>query len=418
MFEKYRDNVFLKNIFILFSANGVAQILPILATLLLARMFNKEDFGNLSVFMAITGVTASIASFRFELAIILPKKINEAKNLFVLSFIGIFIICAVLCLLIISVPNEVFKSVLKIENTSYLKYIPISVFFVASINVFNYWYIRIQNFKTLGKIKIVQSFSIAGLKLGLGFLSINFGLIYGSVFGLVVPFVLYISSCNSFLKGILKTVNVRKIKLMFFTYINFLKFSTISTLFNSFSNIGLPILITAFFGVEKAGIYFFCNSLVRLPIIVLTGSIAQVYQSSAAKMFHSSRDKLYKFTLHIQKMIGLFLIPIILVLSVFGGSIFGLFFGSDWVESGDLIKYIAVFILFNNLYSPISSIADVLGEQKIILVFNICLTFSQVFLLWLFNSSPFKHVLLIISIVGALFFLILDFYMKFKIKKI
>lgn len=201
-------------------------------------------------------------------------------------------------------------------------------------------------------------------------------------------------------------------------YKDFAIYSSGGGLFNSLSNIGLPLFITFFYSVKVAGIYFFANNLIRLPIGLLSTSIAQVYKKEASVMFYSSKEQLYKFTLQMQKMIFYFISPILLIFSLWGKEIFSLIFGNTWIESGNIIKYFAIFVFFNALYSPISSIMDILREQKLMLFFNISLVCTQALILYLGRNYLFEYVLLVSSIVGAFHFIVLNEYVKCRIKNL
>ena len=132
-----------------------------------------------------------------------------------------------------------------------------------------------------------------------------------------------------------------------------------------------------------------------------------------------SQSQLIPFTVKFQKVIFIFVFPTLLILSIWGGAIFGFLFGKPWIASGEIIKYFAIFILFNSNYSPISSIADILRKQRFEMYFNLSNVLSQVLLLLLFsNRLEFKYMILLISIVGALHYLYIDIYIKRYIKKL
>ncbi|RHO72526.1 hypothetical protein DW083_08950 [Parabacteroides sp. AF48-14] len=134
-------------------------------------------------------------------------------------------------------------------------------------------------------------------------------------------------------------------------------------------------------------------------------------------MYQRRPYELYPFTLRIQKMILTFVFPLLIIFFVFGPQLFSFLFGVKWAESGDMVRYFAIFVLFNALYSPISSIADILRRQKLMLFFNVSLVVSQVLVFLLGAGFEFKYVLLATSVIGALHYVLLDLYMKNRIKK-
>ena len=201
-------------------------------------------------------------------------------------------------------------------------------------------------------------------------------------------------------------------------YIDFLKFSTLSNLFNSISNIGMTTIIIIFFGAKIAGLYFIAEKIIAIPVSLMTSSISQVYFEKASKLIYNDKVKLLNLTNKIQKNIFYFLLPFLIVASIFGENIFSLF-GERWAQSGLILKYFSVFVLMKNIYSPISHIGDILNKQKILLFFNISLfSFQLITFYFLKEYNDIKVALLTASIFGAIHYLILNAYMKSELKKL
>src|SRR5664280_2838329 len=75
----------LKNTSILISGTALAQLIPILLQPILRRYYTPDIFGAYSVYFSIVGILAIVSSFKYELAIILPRTDKEAANIFFLS---------------------------------------------------------------------------------------------------------------------------------------------------------------------------------------------------------------------------------------------------------------------------------------------------------------------------------------------
>ncbi|MDP4274087.1 MAG: hypothetical protein Q8907_07400, partial [Bacteroidota bacterium] len=83
--RQYKDSEFFRNIITLFSGNVVAQIIPLLAYPVLTRLYQPSDFGTLALFTSIVGILSVMATGRYELSVILPKRDEDAAGLLVLS---------------------------------------------------------------------------------------------------------------------------------------------------------------------------------------------------------------------------------------------------------------------------------------------------------------------------------------------
>tara|TARA_B100000900_G_scaffold409620_1_gene425879 strand:- start:402 stop:1130 length:729 start_codon:yes stop_codon:yes gene_type:complete len=203
----------------------------------------------------------------------------------------------------------------------------------------------------------------------------------------------------------------------FFKYIDFIRFSTISNFFNSVSNFGITTIIILFFGPKIAGLYFLAEKIFAVPISILTSSISQVYFEKASKLFYKNKLELLQLTLKIQKNIFKILFPSLLFLCLLGEILLNIL-GEEWSKAGVILKFISVYILFKNIYSPISHIGDILNKQKQLLLFNISLfTFQVISFVALNNFNDLKLTLLTSSFLGAIHYIFLDYYMKKELKK-
>jgi O-antigen/teichoic acid export membrane protein len=404
---------------LLSAGTGISQIIPVAASIFLARLYTQKDYGDLSVFMSVTGIIGAVAAFRYELTIILPKKTNDARNLLGLSVVNSFIV-SLLSLIFVLIFPSFFESEFKISNTNILYLMPIVIFCTGIYNAFENWFNRKNEYKKIAVTKIVLSACSSFARILFGVLGLALGLVYGTTTGSVLAALMFLIF---YLKRdkiySLKYLSINKMGKLFHDFHDFFKYSTPSALLNSISNIGLPLLITYFYSIEYAGIYFFANNIIRQPLNLLSASISQVYKSEANSICLNAKAKLLSFTLKFQKVIFSIVFPLLLIFSIFGGQIFGFVFGNQWIESGEIIKYFAVFVLLNANYSPISSIGDILRKQKFLLFFNFSIIFSQIVLLILFsNLLDFKYMILLISLSGAVHFLYIDLYMKNSIRKL
>ena len=407
---------FYTNVFKLLTSISIAQLIPIIITPILTQYFTPEDFGVYGLYVSICSIFGIVASGKYDVAIMLPQKKEDSINILFLSFLITFLF-STFCFSILNIFDDVF---FKLTNSKFLKeyyfIIPISIFLISMNQSLIVWFNRNKKYNTIANQNLLKSGSNSGSSLILGIQSIHVGLIISHLISLIIisfwNIVHFIQECNKY------NINQKLIRRNFLKYIDFLKFSTVSNLFNSFSNIGMTALIVIFFGPKIAGLYFLAEKLIAIPISFITSSVSQVYFQQASKLFHSNKKELIKLTNQIQKNVFFVLFPFLLICSVFGENIFSLF-GDEWTEAGVIVKYFAVFILFKNIYSPISHIGDILNKQKVLLVFNVSLFIFQLSAFsFLKEYSDIKAALLTASLFGAIHYMILNTYMKQELKKI
>jgi len=136
--------------------------------------------------------------------------------------------------------------------------IPIYTFLYGVWISLTYYANRIKRYNILGISKMVQSSIIALMSVLLSYFTSN-GLVLAIIIGLFFSFLLlFINIKDCFFRF---KINLEDINRVFYRYIDFMKYSTFSGIFNSLSNVGLPILISMFFNPVFTGLYFFSNKM-------------------------------------------------------------------------------------------------------------------------------------------------------------
>ena len=164
-------NAFARGVSVLVGGTVGAQVLMVLASPLLTRLYTPEDFGLLAVYASILSLFTVIASLRYELAIPLPEKDSEAAHVAILSLLIVGLITAISALVILIGGERLAQLINAPDMANYLWLIPVGVLAIGCYQVFNYWAIRTKSFGTIAKTKISQSLAtlavqLSGFKLG------------------------------------------------------------------------------------------------------------------------------------------------------------------------------------------------------------------------------------------------------------
>src|SRR6266852_9405050 len=76
---------FISNVLTLMTGNGLSQLINIGGTLILARLFAPDAFGSFALFVTLVSFLSVLGGCRYELAIMLPEKDEEAANVLFLA---------------------------------------------------------------------------------------------------------------------------------------------------------------------------------------------------------------------------------------------------------------------------------------------------------------------------------------------
>ena len=403
-------NSFGKNLKKVLSFSLIAQGIPILSLPILTRLYSEDNFGALSLFLSIVGVTSILFSLRLDFSIFLydtEKKINNIlktiiilQPLFiVLSYVFLFL--AVSFDLLMS--NDIYMLILVPIGSSSLA---IYMAYTTKLN-------KLSNYNFLVKLKVIIPMIILFFSVSLAFI---FDRNYSQIYSYLIAYI--IISLLIFFKTSFQNFKLSTIKNILVDNKRFLIYSLPSDIFNSFNNIGFPVLLYYFYDLKVVGLYFLAMKLVKVPTSLILSSISYVYNQQASDLINQHRyQKVFDLTRTLQFKIALYLLPFLILLSFLAPTAFDLVFGDNWRASGELIKYFAVFIFFNGIYSPISQIGNFLEKQNILLYFNFSLNISNLIIfISLYNKFSFENVLLISSISGAIHFIWLNFFMNKQLK--
>ena len=345
---------FSKNILTLMTGTTIAQAIPIAISPVLTRIYTPEDFGVFALFVSITSILGSIANGRYELAIMLPKKDEDAINIFVLGFIINVVFSSFIFLFIIIFHDKILELLNNKEISPWLYFIPLSVFLMGCFNLLNYFNNRLKNYKDLAKANIYRSIGMAIVQLSLGFLKAGAtGLISGQIFSQIIS--------NTKLFFNIKNLNL-------FRYIYKLKIIALSKKFRDFFFLNTPsaiadtltlqlpyILLPKLYTINIAGLYFFANRIIFLPTGLIAGNIGQVFLQKISYQYQHKEEimPILRSTFFKLFQISLIISSLFFILSPYT---FSLIFGSEWEKAGYIAQLLSLTFFIRFIVSPLSSV--------------------------------------------------------------
>ena len=409
---------FNRNILTLLTGTTIAQAIPIAISPILTRIYTPEDFGIFAIFLAITLIIGSIANGRYELAIMIPKKDEDAINIFALGFI-ITTSISLLLLVLVLIFQRYFIFLLKNEEIGvWLYFVPISVFFFGIFNILNYFNNRKKNYKDISNANILKSIVAAIIQLSIGFIQQGAtGLISGQI---ISQFFANTKLLKNIIKDkvLISKITKKKIIALARRYKNFPKYSMPSGLLN-ITSLQVPVfLLGTFFNTTIVGFYSLSYRFINLPMSIIGSSIGQVFFQKSSEL-KNDKKALKKITLETYKKLFKIGILPFAIITVFGDYIFAFVFGKDWIVAGEYAQLLAIWILFLFIHSPITNLFSTLEKQKDALLFNIIIIFSRILIISL-GGFFFKDVYITIflySVLGIFLNLSILFYF-FRLLKI
>lgn len=341
----------------------IAQAIPIAISPILTRIYTPEDYGILAIFLAITAILGSISNGRYELAIMLPKKDEDAINIFALGLIIVSCLSLFLLILVLLF-NDYFATLLGNEEIGFwLYFVPITVFFTGLWNILNYFNNRRKNYKDLRNATIVKSIVSAIVQLSIGFAKQGpAGLISASILS---QFVANTKLLNNIIKNKLLIAKVSKVKIIALAkrYKDFPIHNTPAALADTATLQMNSLFLPKLFGLATSGHFVLANRMITLPSGIIAGAISQVFFQTMSEN-KNNKKKGMPFLLKTITKLALIAAPIAVAIIILSPFIFGFVFGENWEISGKIAQYLAFIFFITFIVSTVSSVFSISGFIK------------------------------------------------------
>lgn len=396
---------FLRSVGILVGGTIFSQAIMVLVLPLLTRLYTPEDFNVLAVYASILGIISVAACLRFEVAIPLPQRDDEAVNLLVLALSSATIFSGVAALAVLFFSAEIISFIAQPRLEPYLCLFPLGLWFTSSYAALQFWATRRKRFGVVTKTRVAQAMGGAGVQVGLGWGGIApLGLLLGQllnsgagVLGLAFNFFK-----NE--KKLLNSVNFTNLKAAFLKYDKFPKYSTFESLANS-ASVEVPILIIAALAIgPEAGFLMLASRVMSAPMALVGGSVSQVYLSRAPDELRAGT--LEQFTESV--LVGLAKIGVgpLIFIGIVAPITFPIIFGEQWQRAGVFLTWMTPWFIMQFMAAPVSMALHVTSHQRTALLLQIAGLGLRVFPVWIAAYFLPKFTIEIYAISGFIFYAI------------
>lgn len=410
---------FRRNVITLMSGTALAQLITIATYPIISRLYNPDDFGFFGLFTSLALILSAISAFRYEQAIPLPEKDEDAVTITKASLFMVFLFSFVLFLILIFFNKEIARLLKAHSFSNLLLLLPVSILALGLYQTLSYWATRKKQFKILSTSRFAQSASSSAYQVSVGFFSAtSFNLTFGQIIGQVIATLslaryIYKKEGSKFLLS----SKLDRYRTLLVKYREFPLFATIANLILNLSTQLPTILLFHFFTAQTVGFFTVSQKIISLPITLISNTTSQVYYQEASKQYHQNKNKLQSSFL---RTFGfLFLIGLLISLFLlFAPSIFYFVLGDKWLEAGVFARYMALYLAIQFGASAVSPILNVLRRQDINFLwqtFRFFLTSGGI-IAGGFYHSPRSSIFLF-SLANLLSYLVLFFLMWYYLKK-
>ncbi|PUB15872.1 lipopolysaccharide biosynthesis protein [Paenisporosarcina sp. OV554] len=399
--DKLLKNPFIRSLSVLMAGTALTNLIIVLTTPLLTRLYTPEEFGVYSVFLSLLFTGTILVSLRYETAIPLPEDEDEAFHLLVLSIILAFIVSALLCILFFFIPISKLLNVPELET--YMWMLSLSLLGIGIFQAFNSWALRDEQYMMISRAKMTMNSSQITSQLSLGLFQLGLpGLLIGEIIGRMTGSLDYFRLIKRTHKAVSK-ISAKSLVKVLIGYKSYPIVSSWAALINSLGT-QMPIFyLAAHFDAKTAGWFFLAQKILTIPEGLIGFSASQVYLSQAAQTARNSQEHFRQFfwdTVKKMIVIGLIIIGLVALCAPLAIKIV---FGEQWIQAAEFIQILSVLYFMKIIINPISAnfyVFNALGKQFISELIRFILICVSLFLALEFFVTPTTS-LLCISLVSA-----------------
>ncbi|HDF2183794.1 TPA: type 8 capsular polysaccharide synthesis protein Cap8K [Staphylococcus aureus] len=406
-----RLNKFIGDSFLMILSSGIAQVILIITTPIITRLYSPTEFGEFTIFSNIAMILIPIINARYDLLIVNTKNDRSANILSQISFlISLLILLILIPIFAISAwlyPNFILDFI----------FIIIMLFLVSLTNIFTNYLNKERKYKVLSLINVFRAGSMA-------LLQIIFGLLALGSLGLIIGFSLsYIAGITLGYKTFKKHFNIvrdkEETKALFLENKNQLVYSTPSILLNSLSFSVVVFFIGILYTNTEVGIYGMAIRVLGIPVTIISLGLSKIFMQQANDYYieyGNFRNLLLKFS----SILVIVSIILYVPLYLFSEELVNILLGHSWVDAITVIKIVIPLFVIRLIVPTVSLSVIVLQKQQLELILQALFligttaTFviSKMLNLTFLNFVSINTVVLIVSYM--IFFIALYYFAKNK----
>ncbi|HBH9953823.1 TPA: type 8 capsular polysaccharide synthesis protein Cap8K [Staphylococcus aureus] len=406
-----RLNKFIGDSFLMILSSGIAQVILIITTPIITRLYSPTEFGEFTIFSNIAMILIPIINARYDLLIVNTKNDRSANILsqisFLISLLILLILIAIFAISACLYPNFILDFI----------FIIIMLFLVSLTNIFTNYLNKERKYKVLSLINVFRAGSMA-------LLQIIFGLLALGSLGLIIGFSLsYIAGITLGYKTFKKHFNIvrdkEETKALFLENKNQLVYSTPSILLNSLSFSVVVFFIGILYTNTEVGIYGMAIRVLGIPVTIISLGLSKIFMQQANDYYieHGNfRNLLLKFS----SILVIVSIILYVPLYLFSEELVNILLGHSWVDAITVIKIVIPLFVIRLIVSTVSLSVIVLQKQQLELILQALFligttaTFviSKMLNLTFLNFVSINTIVLIVSYM--IFFIALYYFAKNK----
>lgn len=405
------SNSFVRSVSLVFTGSLIAQLIPVVGTLVLARIFDPASFGAFAAWLGAVLFLGVVLTCRFETSLAIEADGSARRSAVVLILTTI---------VLMSFAAVVIVAFAALAGLDVFTWLPVTLLvvavpaaaLVAVTQTLQNWAAADGRYRHLTIMRIAQATSIVLLQIVIGLVwadavGLGLGYLLGTCFGLVVGIVLMPLKKTEF-------SGLKEVLLVYWKrHRRFPTYSLPADAINA-AAAQLPVLVVATrFGAESAGLLAMAMRMLGAPMSLLAASVLDVFKRHAGKAYRERGECKVEYLHAFRMLVG---VAAVAGVAIWLGAepIFSLVFGEAWLGAGTMALWLFPRFVIGFIASPLSYMVYIAGMQHLDLIWQtalLCMTLATLFL-----SDSIQLALISYGLgYGALYLIYLHMSYKFSL---
>ncbi len=385
---------FLRHFTVLVSGTAIAQVIQIVAMVLVARLFTPVEMGVYTLVLAAANLLVPIAALRYDMAIVLPSSDNDARRLVRIATCFNTIMSALYTVLMFAAAGPIARLLMRSTPAGvtteqmvamvkpWLYASGLLMWLLAQVAILTYWLTRTKDFRTISQNRVTRSFSASLLQVLAGVAKTGIGgLMIATMVGQLLQLVNLVRRTGAFWRRSGDSIEHSTRELLT-EYRKMPLLNGPNALVDSARLQGIPLLITRF-GAEAVGQFGTAWRLLQAPMGLINGAIQQIFFQKLSVTKRGQMFRLIRQTTVRSLVIGI--VPFAAIYFL-GPILVPWLLGARWQLAGQISAVLVPWLYLNFVTSPISTVFVMAKRQGTMLVFALFYAAVPLGILWRSNA--------------------------------
>jgi O-antigen/teichoic acid export membrane protein len=403
-----KGNSFALNVLKLGGGTALGQVIVVLSTPIITRLYSPDDMGIMGIFIAFVGFLSVATGLRYDMAIVSAIDNKEADHLLLAALLFSFLTA------IISIIAMTFM--IRFSILSYGK-LPawsavaagVTLLLTGFFTALRYWAVKHENFQGVSTALVSQGFGRASTTIVMGLLHTGWiGLLAGEIIGRSLGIARLLRLAGTNIKNSILPLDGRLLRAVLSKYWKFPAVNLPSCLLDSLvAMITLPI-VSSLFGTFVAGQFLLVQNLVSLPSGLISGSVADVFHSHISEAYRTSRHQIRPILWRITRTLCIISCLIYIPLALVAPFVTGFIFGSAWTETGVMLAILAPISLFGLVVGPVSRLLMVVNRPELKFWVDIVRLIGSNLAMIIMHSKGYRlnHIMIVYSAASSMSYIL------------